>query len=296
VGVLLRIGVTFALGCASATFFLFLRCHGLSKPFGRSSRPWALLVIVITSAVSTGAALLAPVIVDRLEVVFLGLGVVGPSGLWLSEIRNRDGEQRDGVLHGVATLWLTRLLARMHEGMAEDRERWCERHVDDDWSADEMLLAGRFYQDYLRNRMSAAQRRRSRINAQVKAIEARLATVQLIEKGAARPAVVAALDCSRTTKEPRYARLVDDLHRMADILHHDAQRDLLRLVGYAHDAGLARMPVFTPPPRVYAPRRPAARANQSSVDSPVPRDSRDSRDSRPSASVRSSTARNPKST
>ncbi|MBO0869086.1 MAG: hypothetical protein J2P15_11015 [Micromonosporaceae bacterium] len=288
-GVLLRVGVTFALGCASATFFLFLRCHGVGRPFGRSSRPWALLVIVITSAVSTAAALLVPVIVDRLDAVFLGLGVIGPSGLWLSEIRNRDGEARTGTLHNVATLWLTRLLARMHEGMAEDRDRWCERRVDDDWGAEEILLAARFYQGYMRDRMSAVQRRRSRINASVKAIEARLAAVLLIERGAARPAVVAALDGSRTTKQPRYARNLDDLHRMADILHHDAQRDLVRLLGYGHDAGLARMPVFTPPPRVYAPRQPAPRqpaggSRQSSVDS------------RPSAAARSSTGRNPKST
>src|SRR3954454_4961496 len=136
--------------------------------------------------------------------------------------------------------------------MAEDRAAWGEQHVDEDWSADELSAAARYYQEYLRERMSPAERRRSRINAQVNAIEARLTTVALIENGAARTKVMAALQRSRATKEPRYSRNVGDLQRMADILHHDAERDLLRLLGAAYSAGFYRMPVFTPPRRLYS--------------------------------------------
>jgi hypothetical protein len=39
---------------------------------------------------------------------------------------------------------------------------------------------------------------------------------------------------------------------MADILHHDAERDLIRLLGSAYSAGLYRIPVFAPPRRTYS--------------------------------------------
>jgi hypothetical protein len=248
---MLRLSVTFGLACASAIFFLFLRCHGTGRPFARHSRPWALLVVAVTSLLSTGAAFAGLALVSHLPGAFVGVGIVGPSGLWLSEIHSQR-EERRSLLRDLSTLWLSRLLARLHEAMAEDRIAWCEKHVDEGWGADELSAAARFYQEYLRERMSPAERRRSRINAQVNAIEARLSTVELIENGAARTKVVAALQGSRVTKESRYSRNLDDLQRMADILHHDAERDLIRLLGSAYGAGLYRLPVFTPPRRTYS--------------------------------------------
>jgi len=250
---MLRLSITFGLACASATFFLFLRCHDTGPPFGRNSRPWALLVIAVTSILSTLAAFVGLAVVNHLPGAFVGVGIVGPSGLWLSEIHSQR-EERRSLLRDLSTLWLSRLLARHHEAMAEDRASWCERHVDEEWSADDLSSSARFYQEYLRERMSPAERRRSRINAQVNAIEARLTTVQLIENGAARTKVVAALQGSRVTKEPRYTRNLGDLQRMADILHHDAERDLVRLLGTAYGAGLYRMPVYRPPRRTYSDR------------------------------------------
>jgi hypothetical protein len=259
---MLQLSITFGLACASATFFLFLRCHDTGPPFARHSRPWALLVILVTSVLSTGAAFVGLVVVHHLPGVFVGVGLVGPSGLWLSEIHSQR-EERRSLLRDVSTLWLSRMLARHHEAMAEDRATWCEHHVDEEWSADELSAAARFYQEYLRERMSPAERRRSRINAQVNGIEARLTTVQLIENGAVRNKVASALQESRVTKEPRYSRNLNDLRRMADILHHDAERELVRLLGTAYGAALYRMPVFTPPRRTYSgmARKPADRPN-----------------------------------
>lgn len=258
---LLQLSITFGLACASATFFLFLRCHDTGPPFARNSRPWALLVILVTSVVSTAAAFVGLALVHHMPSAFLGVGIVGPSGLWLSEIRSQR-EERRSLLRDLSTLWLSRMLARHHEAMAEDRAAWCERHVNEDWSADELSAAAHFYQEYLRERMSPAERRRSRINAQVSAIEARLTTVQLIENGAVRNKVASALQGSRVTKEPRYSRNLNDLQRMADILHHDAERDLVRLIGLAYGAGLYRMPVFTPPRRTYSGTARATRPNR----------------------------------
>jgi hypothetical protein len=248
---MLRPSVTFALACVSAIFFLLLRCHGKGTPFGQRSRMWAVLVIAVTGLLSTGVAFVGLAVVQNLPGVFVGLGAIGPSGLWLSEIHRR-GEDRRSLVRDLSTLWLSVLLARMHEGMAEDRIAWCEDHVDEGWTADELTSAARFYQAYVRERLAPAERRRVRINAQVNAIEARLTAVQLIENGAARTKIMAVLQGSRATKEPRYARNVADLQRMADILRHDAERDLIRLLSAAYSAGLYRVPVFTPPRRIYS--------------------------------------------
>lgn len=242
---ILRLSVTFALACASATFFLFLRCHGTGRPFGRHSRSWALLAIVVTSLVSTAVAFVGVAVVDSLPLALLGLGVVGPSGLWLSEIRNRRDE-RSGLVRDMSTLWLTRLLARLQEGMAEDRVTWCERRLDEAWSTDELSKAARYYHDYLRERMPSDLRRRSRIHAQLNAIETRLTVVQLIENGSARTKVAAALRDSRATKDARYTSQLNDLGRLADMLRHDAERELTRLLGFAYTSGYYRTPVFAP--------------------------------------------------
>jgi hypothetical protein len=248
---MLRPSVTFALACVSAMFFLLLRCHGKGTPFGRHSRTWALLVITLTGTLSTGIAFIGLAIVEHLPGVFVGLGVIGPSGLWLSEIHSRGEDQRS-LTRDMSTLWLSVLLTRMHEGMAEDRIAWCENHVDEAWSADELAEAARFYQEYLRERLSPAERRRVRINAQINEIEARLTAVQLIENGAARTKITAALQGSRATKRSRYAGDLADLQRMADKLRHDAERELIRLLGAAYSAGLYRLPVFAPPKRIYS--------------------------------------------
>ena len=245
-------GATFLLALTSAVFFLFLRCHGNGRPLGPNSRLWALLVVLVTSMVSTAAAFVGVVLVARLPFALTGLGVAGPSTLWLSEIHRRRDEQR-GPMRDVSTLWLTRLLARLGEGMAEDRMTWCEQRVDEAWTTDDLRMAAHFYQEYMRERMTGEERRRSRIFAQVNAIENRLTVVQLIENSAGRPKVIAALRGSRAIKDGRYKSYTEDLARMADILRHDAERDLVRLLGHAYGAGLYRMPVFAPPRRMHRP-------------------------------------------
>jgi hypothetical protein len=237
--------VTLALAGASATFFLFLRCEGKGRPFGPSSWRWAALVIGSTSMLSTGLALACVYLVHLLPSAFLGVGVAAPSWLWLGEIR-KGGEDRRNLVRDMSTLWLTRLLARMHEGMAEDRLTWSEERVDSMWTTDELSRAARHYHRYLHERLPPDARRRGRIKAQLSAIEARLTVAQLIESGAARAKVVSALQGSRITKEPRYTRSVDDLGRLADILRHDAREDLMRMLGYAYTAGYHKLVGYRP--------------------------------------------------
>jgi hypothetical protein len=264
-----RLSITFALTCASASFFLFLRCHGAGRPFARSSRVWALSVIGVTSLLSTGVALAGAAIVAYLPMPFIG--VVGPSGLCLSQIRNRRAE-RPGLVHDLSTLWLRRLLARLQEGMAEERMTWCEQHLDQAWSTGELSMAARHYQDYLHDRLSPEERRRGQIYARVRAIETRLTIVQLIDNGSGRTKVSTALQRSHVTKNARYRNYLDDLGRLADILRHDAERDLIRLLGVAYGGGYYRMPTFYPPRRINAvmdvPARPARTRAQPQAQRP----------------------------
>lgn len=237
--------VTLALACASATFFLFLRCEGKGRPFGPSSRRWAVLAIGSTSLLSTGLALSFVYLLHLLPEAFLGVGIAAPSWLWLGEIR-KGSEDRRNLVRDMSTLWLTRLLARMHEGMAEDRLRWSEERVDPMWSTGELNIAARYYHRYLHERLSTDARRRSRIKARLGAIEARLTVSQLIESGGGRTKVAAALQGSRVTKEPRYTRSVDDPGRLADVLRHDAREDLVRMLGYAYTEGFHKLPAYHP--------------------------------------------------
>ena len=174
---------------------------------------------------------------------------VAPSALCLGRIREGVPERRS-VYGAAATLWLSWLLARLGEGMAEDRLDWCDRRVDPAWHTDELIMAARSYHDYLQERLSAEERRRYRIRALMQNIEVRLDVVQLIESSAERAKIIAALDASRLAQEARYRRNFDDLARLGNRLLHDAQRDLGRLLGAAYNAGFHRLEPYTRPVRV----------------------------------------------
>ena len=153
----LALGLTFALACVSACLFLMLRCEGKGRMFGPRSRWRASAVIVLTSVLSTVAAYITVTAAHHLPQAILGLGVLVPSSLWLGEIRHGTAERRN-VYRDAWTLWVTSLLARMHEGIAEDRMDWCEAHVDPHWEPDELVRAAHFYHDYREQRLSPEER------------------------------------------------------------------------------------------------------------------------------------------
>lgn len=252
------LGITLVLACASATFFLFLRCEGKGRPFGPSSRWWAVSVIAGTSLVSTVAAFVAVNVLSQLPAAVVGIGILTPSGLWLSEI-HRHGEDRRSMVRDLSTLWLTRLLTHLHEGMADDRLTWCEQRVDPTWSTAELSVAARHYHEYLRERLSPGERRRGRFNALRNAIEARLDVAQLIENSAGPTKVRAALKGSRVTNELRYTKYLEDLGGLRDILRHDAERDLVRLLGVAYSAAHRRLGSYRPQVRAMPDRQLSGR-------------------------------------
>ena len=146
------LALTFVLACASATFFLLMRCEGRGRAFGPRSRRWAVLVIAATSLLSAvGAAALAE-LGRYVPAVILSLGIAAPGSLCLGRTREGIPERRT-VYSAAPTLWLGWLLARMTDGMAEDKLEWCEERVDAAWHCDQLILAAHFYHDYLNERL-----------------------------------------------------------------------------------------------------------------------------------------------
>ncbi|MFI6598353.1 hypothetical protein ACIBHX_19015 [Nonomuraea sp. NPDC050536] len=241
-----QVGLTVGLAILSAVAFLLLRCQSRGRPFGPQARWLALAVVLLTGCASAVVALAGGFLLN--QYLSTALGVIAPSGLWLSQVRARE-EDRRSLAREAATFWLVTLLARLDQAMAEDQLVWCERRVDDSWSIYELSLAAFRYHERIRERLTPEERRRARVHARLDAIERRLDVAALIEDGAPRSKVVTALRGSRHTKTPRYERYLNDLTRMHGILRHDAENELLRLLAIAFRAGYRSLPVFVPPAR-----------------------------------------------
>jgi hypothetical protein len=246
---LFGLGTTFGLAWVSAGVFLALRCHREGRPFGPSSRWWAFGAMALTSGTSTAAAF-AGVALMRVVPPFV-LGIVVPSGLWLGNIERierRRPEERRGRLPEVPTLGLALLLDRLHQAMADDRLTWCEGRVDQMWRQDQLLAAARYYHAAVKERLPPSERRRVRLDARLKAIEDRLDVVGIIDNGASAPKVRTALRAARVTRERRYDRYRNDLMRLAALLRHDAEQDLIRLLDVAYRFRFYRLKGFTGAP------------------------------------------------
>jgi hypothetical protein len=234
--------LTFMLAMISATVFLMLRCQRVGRPFGPNSRWLALTVIVLTALATTVVALAMSAVSDKLHAL---VGIVAPSGLWLGYMRQRqDGRRSLG--QEVITFWLASLLERLHQAMAEDREVWCEKRVDDTWTVHQLSMAAEHYHERIRQRMSVEERRRERIQARLQAIERRLDVAALIEDGAGKSKVVAALGGSAATRKVRYERYLNDFARLHGVLVHDAERELMRLLESAYRCGLRSLAPYDP--------------------------------------------------
>jgi hypothetical protein len=240
---LLGFGTTFALAFVSAWVFLALRCHRAGRLFGPSCRWWSLGVIGLTSIASTAIAFVGVAIADVLPPVVLGVAV--PSTLYLSQVERPRPEHRHRPLVEVPTVWLTLLLERLDQAMADARLTWCEDRVDQMWRLDQLLGAARHYHAALKERLPPEERRKLRIDARLKAIEDRLEVVRIIDNGASAAKVKTAMNASRATREKRYERYRNELGRLAQLLRHHAEQDLIRLLGEAYKFRFYRLKVYT---------------------------------------------------
>lgn len=240
---LVGFGTTFALAFASAWVFLALRCHRKGRPFGPYCRWWSFGVIALTGFSSTVAAFLGVAVMDVLPPAVLG--VIVPSTLFFSQVERPRPEDRRGRLPEVPLLGLALLLDRLDQAMADAKLTWCEERVDQMWRLDQLLGAARYYHAALKERLPPEERRRLRIDARLRAIEDRLDVVRIIDNGASATKVRTAMNASRATREKRYERYRDELGRLAQLLRHHAEQDLIRLLGEAYKYRFYRLKVYT---------------------------------------------------
>jgi hypothetical protein len=149
----------------------------------------------------------------------------------------------------VPTLGLGILLDRLHQGMAEDRLIWCEDRIDQMWPLDRLQAAARYYHARIKERVPLEERRRVKIDARLRAIEDRLDAAITIENGASATRIRAALRGSRITNDKRYERYQHDAGRLAGLLRHDAEQDLIRLLSVGYTVGCYQLAVFRVPTR-----------------------------------------------
>jgi hypothetical protein len=245
------------LACLSSAFFLIMRSEGKGRPFGPRSRPWAVLIAGFVGSLSTAGALALATVGHYVPTVIMSLGVAAPSALCLDRIREGMPERRS-TFRAAMTLWLSYLIERMDDEIAEAKAAWRERRMDCSWEDGDLLMAAHCYHDYLVERMSGEEIAEYQIRPLLESIETRLDIVRLIEIDTSRSKILAAIRASHLSQEARIRRYTDDLTRLAARLRHDAERELGQLLAIAYSHGFYRMKPYVPPARV--PRQCAAEA------------------------------------
>jgi hypothetical protein len=245
---------TFVLSLIVAYGFLRLRCRGIGPPFGPRARYWALFIVVSTAIMSSLVGLLLVVASKHVPAY---VGIVVPSGLWLSKLP----PQRDRDLHprSLPGGLLTFPFSRLYDRMGDDMEAWCDTRVraaapHPQWIAD----AAQYYSNQAET-LSADSRARADLDRWRDSIQHKISIVRLIHLDAGPKRLRAALDLHPSTAHVRkYSD--DDLVRLADRLEAEALNELHLFLAYLYRLGYHTMLIFPFRPtikRVEAPpRRP----------------------------------------
>lgn len=241
--------LTFAFSCLSALFFLRLRCRSRGQPFGPRARRWALPVVIAIGAASTVSAALLDLLGYYAPATLFVFGIAAPGSLCIERLRE-DLPRRRSVAEKTATLWLSWLLTGLDDAMAEDKRHWVTERIDIEWPDEIMLLAARYYHDFLCERLPEEERRHHEIHTMLKNIEARLDIAQLIDSDLPPGKIRTEITASRLGDNPWYRRNLDDLTMLGRRLRHDSVREIDRLLAIAYGSGLYRLQRFRPPSRV----------------------------------------------
>jgi hypothetical protein len=232
---------TVIISLVSAYGFLMLRFRRTGNPFGRRARWWAIGVIVITAAVSTGVGMAAVATGDHTIAAYVGL--ILPSGLWLGKASGQGGLRRSSTLPrllvAVATLPLRRLYARM----GEDMQDWCDTRLQaaarrPKWLSD----AAQYYYNQvagqLRDHRACDQLSRWR-----ESVEHKIRIVRLIDLKTTAARLEAALQDHPATRDSRkYA--VDDLPRLTRRLIAEAENELHLFLALVYRLGYHSLLIY----------------------------------------------------
>src|SRR5258708_23558436 len=129
-GWVVSVAWTALLSVVSSWAFLVVRCRGLGRPFGPTSKWWVVAVVIITGAVATGLGVAVAATGHHLRAAYIGLIV--PSGLWLGRVaEQRHSRLRDRWRPEAEMLigWLTFFVRRMDDRIGDDLEVWCDARL-----------------------------------------------------------------------------------------------------------------------------------------------------------------------
>ena len=165
---------TFVLSLLSAYGFLRLRCRGVGPPFGPRARTWAVLVVVATALVSTGLGLLLVAASHHFRAAYVGLIV--PSGLWLTALIQRDRHLVPKPL--AARLRLP--LGRLYDRMGDDMEDWCDTRIRAAAEKPQWIsAAAKYYYDQVEGRIKD-EKAREELDSWRESIVHKISIVRLI--------------------------------------------------------------------------------------------------------------------
>jgi len=243
---------TIAVSLVSAYIFLLLRCRGTGYPFGPRARWWAITIVVITAAVSTGLGLAAVAVGEHGLAAYVGLLL--PSGLWLSKA---SAQRRPGASLVPEALagWLTLPLLRLDDRMGDDMQDWCDIRLKvaasrPQWLAD----AAQYYYNQVATRLRDAQAR-DQLSRWRESIAHKVRIVRLIGLDTTPARLQAVLQSHPSTRDTRKYH-ADDLSRLTRRLVSEAENELHLFLAYLYRLGYHKLLIY---PFRTPPAPPAAR-------------------------------------
>ena len=236
---------TFALSLIVACGLLRRRCRGVGPPFGPRARPWAVLIVVATAAVSTGVGLLIVAASRQAPAALAGLLVSG--GLWQVKLPpQRDRDLLPRTPAAVATLPFRRL----YERMGDDMDDWCDARLRaaaprPQWIADAVT----YYYNQVRGGLKD-DRALADLDGWRESIRHKIEVVRQIRAGSSPAGIRAMLQKHPATE--RIRDVADDrLPLLARRLESDALNELHLFLAHVYRLGYHKLLIypFRPPPR-----------------------------------------------
>jgi hypothetical protein len=249
---------TFALSLILAYGFLRLRCRGIGPPFGRRARFWAYLIVLGTATASTGVGLLIVAASHHVPAAYVG--IVVPSGLWLSKLPPGSDRLSSGRTFSVGVLAVP--FGRLYERMGDDMQDWCDTRLraasaKPQWIADAVT----YYYGQVRGLKD--DRARADLSRWQESITHKIGIVRLIRLDTTPARLQESLARHPSTQHIRkYAD--DDLPRLARRMESDALNELNLFLAHVYRLGYHKLLIY--PFRPSALRTPARHAEPMTPD------------------------------
>jgi hypothetical protein len=250
---------TFVLSTLVAYGFLRLRCRGIGPPFGPRARGWAISIIMIVAAISTGFGIALAAVVHAIEAVAISPVLCG--GLWFAKIPpQRDLDMRPRKLTALPTLPFSRL----YEEMGEDMQAWCDIRVQAARARPRYIAdAVSYYYDQVVGKSGLSDPRHVAVLRRWRdSITHKIAIVRLISLNATPARLRASLQAHPSTQRAVYPD--NDPPRLARRLKTEALNELHLFLAYVYRLGYHKLLIYPFRPTVFQPS--ARRAESTAPD------------------------------